>query len=409
MPILEKTLQRIKNNDPTLRNLDLALRGLENREIEELVDALSTNTTITTLDLSMNQSLTVEGLGLLAAALSTNTTIQNFNFNGNEIGDEGAEILATVLLANKSIAELGLTETEIGDEGAEKLANALSTNKTLKTLFLDRNRIGDEGARKLAGALSTNKILTRLFLRGNNEIEVATTNEIKRLTRRNEFILVQFCNKLYNGLLRKDLGLNQQNPIVLFDSESELIAASPRFCFNALDMFLSRKEVYEREAKELFEYIKEFPGGVRMLMSSAELALKNPISPINSLNINHLNISDFFRTKGVVKNLADQALSPFSKITSEDLLREIFQYLEINDIRKAPLDQSPDNNIAEETEEFKEASHVRPEDNLAEKTEELEKTSQVQLLEPAPGTSISTNNETTRLSGCLPPKSCTIS
>jgi len=95
-----------------------------------LAEALKTNTTITTLDLSYND-IGHEGAKALAEALKNNTTITTLDLVGNPIGDEGPKALAEALETNMTITKLDITTvfTELQDIINQQCA--LSTQRAL--------------------------------------------------------------------------------------------------------------------------------------------------------------------------------------------------------------------------------------------------------------------------------------
>jgi hypothetical protein len=56
MPISAETLQRIRDNDPTLTSLNLVDNQITDAEAQALAVALRTNTTLTSLNLMVNYS-----------------------------------------------------------------------------------------------------------------------------------------------------------------------------------------------------------------------------------------------------------------------------------------------------------------------------------------------------------------
>jgi hypothetical protein len=174
MPLNAQLLAQLHQNDTGVKSLDLSKQALTKEDIIQLVKALSTNTSLISLDVSDNR-IGAEGAKALstntsltsldvsynrigaegAKALSTNTSLISLKVRGNQIGTEGAKALST----NTTLTSLKVTGNQIGDEGAK----ALSTNTTLTLLDVAYNQIGDEGAK----ALSTNTRLTSLDLCDN--------------------------------------------------------------------------------------------------------------------------------------------------------------------------------------------------------------------------------------------------
>lgn len=176
---------------------------------------------------------------------------------------------------------------------------------------------------------------------------------------------------------------------------------------------MSKENISTIDCEILFNHIKEFPLGTRMLMSSARLGLGNLAQIPRNLQgkMNKLDLSNLFALKGVAKDITDQTnqyQSHFSKL-GEDMLIKILSYLQIDDIKKLEsqemqLSSQAENTFGEEEfkggeEEFKGGEEESKEEVQARQTEQT-----------PPNTSPITNNqEAAKLSGRLPTKSCTIS
>lgn len=138
-----------------------------------LADALKQNTTLTTLDLQIAES---NELAIpLADALKINETLTILYLKSNHISDKGTTALADALKTDTTLTTFDLTNNLIGNDGAKALADALKTNTTLTTLNLMSNLIDDEGAEALLDALTTNTTLRTLELDNN-----VCSDEIKR-------------------------------------------------------------------------------------------------------------------------------------------------------------------------------------------------------------------------------------
>src|SRR5688500_13254036 len=99
MPIGSDLLKKIKANDPTLITLDLWKKKLNGKDIRHLINALATNTLLTTMTLTANP---IGDKG--AMALAANTTLTTLIIESIQIGDEGAIALA----ANKTLTTLNM-------------------------------------------------------------------------------------------------------------------------------------------------------------------------------------------------------------------------------------------------------------------------------------------------------------
>jgi hypothetical protein len=112
MPTDGKILQRLRENDPTLVELDLSQQRITDKDVAELCEALIGNQTLRVLNLAKNK-----------------------------IGDKGAGAIATMLEQNWFLRELDLSENSIKKFGAYKLREAFDLNITLQSLKLEGNPI----------------------------------------------------------------------------------------------------------------------------------------------------------------------------------------------------------------------------------------------------------------------------
>ncbi|XP_072892063.1 NACHT, LRR and PYD domains-containing protein 12-like [Hemitrygon akajei] len=141
--------------------------GLTDSGAEDLASALSTNPSLTELDLSHNK-LGDSGVKLVSAALrNPECKIQT------HVGltDSGAEDLVSALSTNPSLTELDLSHNKLGDSGVKLVSAALRNPECkIQTLISRLNKVGltDSGAEDLASALSTNPSLMELDLSYNN-------------------------------------------------------------------------------------------------------------------------------------------------------------------------------------------------------------------------------------------------
>ena len=205
----------------SLTDLDLHLSSLrtmfsrakiDNKEIDQLSQALSVNTKLTHLNLSGNEidesgakllskalfyntALThlnlgdnlvgARGVAYLSLALAVNTTLTYLNLDGNLAQAFGATYLSSVLSRNTTaLTDLNLARNEIDDSVAESLSRALSVNTTLTYLNLSGNEIGAPGATYLSRALLANTTLTDLNL-SNNEIDTSGAISLFKFLSRN--------------------------------------------------------------------------------------------------------------------------------------------------------------------------------------------------------------------------------
>ncbi|XP_078288225.1 NACHT, LRR and PYD domains-containing protein 3-like isoform X2 [Rhinoraja longicauda] len=174
-------LQRLGPVLHKCQHLGLNNVGLTDSGAEDLASALSTNTALTQLDLSGN-NLGDSGVKLVSAAFrNTDCKIQRLKLCSVGLTDSGAEDLAFALSTNTSLTELELSENNLGDSGV-KLVSAALGNPDCKIQRLGLGSVGltDSGAEDLVSALSTNTSLTELEL-GNNSLTDRSVPGLRRL------------------------------------------------------------------------------------------------------------------------------------------------------------------------------------------------------------------------------------
>ncbi|XP_072893718.1 NACHT, LRR and PYD domains-containing protein 3-like [Hemitrygon akajei] len=159
----------LRNPECKIQKLWLDNVRLTDSGAEDLDSALSTNTSLTELDLSDNK-LGDSGVKLVSAALrNPECKIQKLLLGDVGLTDSGAKDLASALSTNPSLTGLNLNENKLGDSGVKLVSEALR-NPECKIQKLELVYVGltDSGAEDLVSALSTNPSLTGLNLRSNS-------------------------------------------------------------------------------------------------------------------------------------------------------------------------------------------------------------------------------------------------
>ena len=103
---------------------------LHNLEVDMFFQALTFNSTISSLDL-FEWEFSTQATNLLAQALRVNNSLSSLHLSRNSIGAGGANSLSQALRVNTSLSSLELSNNSIGDEGANLLAQALRVNTSL--------------------------------------------------------------------------------------------------------------------------------------------------------------------------------------------------------------------------------------------------------------------------------------
>ncbi|XP_059816496.1 NACHT, LRR and PYD domains-containing protein 3-like [Hypanus sabinus] len=171
----------LRNPECKIQILWLGDVGLTDSGAEDLVSALSTNPSLTGLSLSYNK-LGDSGVKLVSAALrNPECKIQKLELYDVGLTGSGAEDLVSALSTNTSLTELDLSDNKLGDSGV-KLVSAALRNPECKIQRLGLSHVGltDSGAEDLVSALSTNPSLTELYL-GSNSLTNRSIPALRRL------------------------------------------------------------------------------------------------------------------------------------------------------------------------------------------------------------------------------------
>ncbi|XP_059817785.1 ribonuclease inhibitor-like isoform X2 [Hypanus sabinus] len=188
--------EALRNPGCKIQKLGLRSVGLTAVGVLNLTSALSTNRSLTELDLGGNKlrdsgmklvfealrnpeckiqklslrsvGLTAPGVVYLASALSTNRSLTELDLAENELGDSGVKLVSEALRnPGCKIQTLGLRWTGLTDSGIEDLVFALTTKHSLRELELDWNTLTDRSVSVLHHLILTHQSLERIVLRGN--------------------------------------------------------------------------------------------------------------------------------------------------------------------------------------------------------------------------------------------------
>ncbi len=161
--IHDEGLQEVIENISSISKLSLFHNPIGNSGLSRLCEALSTNTSLKDLNLSLC-SLSLDDHGAIPQLLSTNSTLERLDLSSNVIGNNELKNLCEALSTNTSLKKLVLNNcslTILDDNGAA-LYQLLNRKNSLEHLHLSSNTVTN--CRHIAAGLAVNKTLRRLHL-----------------------------------------------------------------------------------------------------------------------------------------------------------------------------------------------------------------------------------------------------
>ncbi|XP_032872603.1 NACHT, LRR and PYD domains-containing protein 3-like [Amblyraja radiata] len=139
----------LRKLDCKIQTLGLDSVGLTDSGAMDLASALSTNPSLTELYLSENK-LGDSGVKLMSAALrNPDCKIQILGLDSVGLTDSGAEDLVSALSTNTSLMELNLTHNSLTDRSVPNLRRLILNHPRLKWIKLGENQFSEDGRNQL--------------------------------------------------------------------------------------------------------------------------------------------------------------------------------------------------------------------------------------------------------------------
>ncbi|XP_072894774.1 NACHT, LRR and PYD domains-containing protein 3-like isoform X2 [Hemitrygon akajei] len=158
----------LRNPECKIQTLWLGNVGLTDSGAEDLITALSTNPSLTGLNLSGNKLGDSVGKLVSAALENPECKIQKLRLSDVGLTVSGAEDLASDLIKNRSLTDLDLSANNLGDPGVKLVSAALRNPECkIQKLWLGGVCLSDSGVEDLVSAIISNRLLTRLNLESN--------------------------------------------------------------------------------------------------------------------------------------------------------------------------------------------------------------------------------------------------
>lgn len=179
----------------TLKVLKLRSLGLNDTNVEDLLDAVKGHPSLHTLDLSFNHCRQLDEVASLirnssslvhlslgyqnlwqspkiditkfCRSLRRNQSIKTLSLARNKLTDSDILLLTTALACNNTLEMLDLRENSISDKGVCILANTLKNSTSIRRVSLVKNPFRKEGAIELLNAVQTNYNLFQVDVNDN--------------------------------------------------------------------------------------------------------------------------------------------------------------------------------------------------------------------------------------------------
>ncbi|XP_072895019.1 uncharacterized protein [Hemitrygon akajei] len=156
--------EALRNPECKIQKLGLRSVGLTAAGVVDLVSALSTNRSLTELDLAYNE-LGDSGVKLVSEVLrNPECKIQKLRLQSVGLTADGVVDLASALRTNRSLTELDLADNELGDSGVKLVFEALRNPECkLQRMGLRGNRFSSAGKKQLKSLEGTRPGLRVIF------------------------------------------------------------------------------------------------------------------------------------------------------------------------------------------------------------------------------------------------------
>ncbi|KAJ3026777.1 UNVERIFIED_CONTAM: hypothetical protein HDU68_005081 [Siphonaria sp. JEL0065] len=159
-------------------------------KIDASISAIAANSSdLVHLNLKDNTELIQDQGLLLVDALTNNTVLKSLDLSGTSLNEETAVALANTLKSNSTLESLNLEGSFVTYNVVKAFAQAISVNTTLKELrFGDATSVGLEAEQAIADALANNNTLS-IFTLGFED--VSSRIAVDKILARNNTVIVE--------------------------------------------------------------------------------------------------------------------------------------------------------------------------------------------------------------------------
>ncbi|XP_036611571.1 leucine-rich repeat-containing protein 34 [Trichosurus vulpecula] len=128
----------------TLIELHMCKHGIKNFGMQQLCEALYTNTALRYLDVSCNR-ITRDAMIYLGELLKRNNVLEVIDLSSNRIEDEGSMYVTEALaFYNTSLKALSIVSNNITGKGLTAFSDSMKTNTTLTNIYIWGNKFDSE-------------------------------------------------------------------------------------------------------------------------------------------------------------------------------------------------------------------------------------------------------------------------
>jgi hypothetical protein len=167
----------------TLTKLNILANGFNRNSTNSLIELIRMNKSITSLSMASDLFEDPQISEQLKEALISNTTIRSLDMSLCPLILNGSHALCEVLKQNRTITDLDLSNNSIGFIGLSKIIEGLHNNTTLTRLNIKSNSISYHES--LIGLLQSNSSLNKIYFTPTLFDESKVKGEIDKLLQRN--------------------------------------------------------------------------------------------------------------------------------------------------------------------------------------------------------------------------------
>ena len=124
----------------TLKTLMLNYNKISFKESKSMIQFLKLNKSLTSLSISEHGGVNIQSINEFIENLTFNNSITELDLSSLSLDDSSSKILSNTLLENKCIQKIDVSQNKITNVGFKLIYNSLQFNKIIKSIDLSFNR-----------------------------------------------------------------------------------------------------------------------------------------------------------------------------------------------------------------------------------------------------------------------------